>query len=284
MRRVAARIVCACLVVLAAAHASADGQESVPSDLLERIGRYVEDYYARTRTIVGRETVRLQPLDASLRPTNDSRSLEYELRIEWDGAGETPTPPSMNRELTRKSGRLGSSFESPDCFDPHASSIDPLAILLADNRAEFTFTMKGLRDGGRVAMIDYRPVERGTPAVTWKGECATIDLNGNIEGRIWADVATGTVLRIEERLTKPFQILLPENALSSRLPLSQTFDRLETGIRYEPVTFRDPDETLMLPKWIRTLQVVYNGGVPRLLTLQSYDRYRRFMTGARVIK
>lgn len=274
----------ACFIVLAAAHASADGQESVPADLLERMGKYVEDYYARTRTIVGRETVRLQPLDASLRPTTDSRSLEYELRIEWDGTGPTPTPPSMNRQLTRKSGRLQNAFESPDCFDPHASSIDPLAILLADNRGEFTFTMKGVRDGGRVAMIDYKPVERGTPEVKWKGECASIDLNGNIEGRIWADIESGAVLRIDERLSKPFQFAIPDNFLSGRAPISQTLDRLETGIRFEPVKFRDPDETVLLPKSIRTLAIFYNGGVPRLLTLQSYDRYRRFMTGARIVK
>jgi hypothetical protein len=284
MRRVAARIFGVCFVVFAAAHMSADGQERVTADLLERMGKYVEDYYARTRTIVGRETVRLQPLDASFRPEGISRTLEYELRIEWDGAGEAPTPPSMNRQLTRKSGRLENAFESPDCFDPHASSIDPLAIFLPDNRDEFTFTMKGLRDGGRVAMIDYRPVERGTPEVIWKGECASIKLNGQTEGRIWADVETGAVLRIDERLSKPFQFAIPDNFLSGRAPISQTLDRLETGIRYEPVKFSDPDETVLLPKSIRTLAIFYNGGVPRLLTLQSYDRYRRFMTGGRIVK
>ena len=284
MRGVRQHFLGACLVVLAASHMSADGQESVPSDLLERMGRYVEDYYARTRTIVGRETVRLQPLDSSLRPEGNSRSLEYELRIEWDGTTPTPTAPSMNRQLTRKSGRLENAFDSPDCFDPHASSIDPLAILLAANRDSFTFTMKGLRDGGRVAMIDYTPVERGTPEVVWKGECASIELNGQTQGRIWADVASGAVLRMEERLSKPFQFAIPKNFLGGRQPISQTLDRLETGIRYEPVTFRDPDETLLLPKSIRTLAVFYNGGVPRLLTLQSYDRYRRFMTGGRIVK
>jgi hypothetical protein len=50
------------------------------------------------------------------------------------------------------------------------------------------------------------------------------------------------------------------------------------------VKFRDPDETVMLPKSIRTLAIVYNGGIPRLLTLQSYDKYRRFVTGGRVLK
>jgi hypothetical protein len=129
-------VIGACFVVLAVAHTSADPKRDVPAELLERIARYVEDYYRRSRTIIGRETVRLQPLDAGLRPDGVQRWLEFELRIDWDGT----------------------------------------------------------------------------------------------------------------------------------------------------VKFRDPDETVMLPKSIRTLAIVYNGGIPRLLTLQSYDKYRRFVTGGRVLK
>jgi hypothetical protein len=72
--------------------------------------------------------------------------------------------------------------------------------------------------------------------------------------------------------------------LANSGPVSQTVDRFETSIRYEPVTFRDPDETLLLPKSARTFAVIANGGVPRLLTLQSFDKYQRFVTGGRVVK
>jgi hypothetical protein len=277
-------VIAACVLVLTVAHLAADPQGEVPPELLDRIGRYVEDYYRRSRTIVGRETVRLQPLDAGLRPDGIARWLEFDLRIEWDGAGLQPTPPAMSRQLTRTSGHLENAREVPDCFDPHASSIEPLGMLLPVSREAFKFRMAGTRDDGRVALIDYTPRERGTPRVEWRGPCASIRLNGQTDGRIWAELVSGKVLRIEERLSKPFQFVVPENVHSHSGPVSQTIDRLETAIRYEAVKFRDPDETLMLPKSIRTLAIVYNGGIPRMLTLQSYDKYRRFMTGGRVVQ
>ena len=37
-------------------------------------------------------------------------------------------------------------------------------------------------------------------------------------------------LRIEQRLSRPFQFAIPENILGRREPVSQTIDRLETGL------------------------------------------------------
>jgi hypothetical protein len=273
----------ACVLVIAAGEVSTSPRQDVPAGLLDRIGRYVEDYYNRTRTIVGRETVRLQPLDGSLRPDGVTRFLEFELRIEWGNTGEALAAPTMTRRLTRSMGRLENSSRTPDCFDPQASSIEPMAVVLRANQEQFNFSLAGMRDDGRVAIVDYSPGERKPPSVEWNGLCASIELNGQIDGRIWAEVETGTVLRIEERLRRPYQFVVPA-LVGTRAPVSQTIDRLETMIRYEAVKFRDPDETLMLPKSMRTLAVIYNGGVPRLLTLQSFDQYRRFMTAGRIVK
>jgi hypothetical protein len=50
------------------------------------------------------------------------------------------------------------------------------------------------------------------------------------------------------------------------------------------VTFRDPDETLMVPASIESLTIVRNAGVPRLRTTQTFSNYRRFVTGGRIVK
>ena len=92
------------------------------------------------------------------------------------------------------------------------------------------------------------------------------------------------MVRIDKALDRPFQLVMPANVLAHREPTSQTIDRFETSITYKPVKFRDPDETLMLPQSVRTLSVIYNGGVPRLLTVHSFDEYRRFITAGRVVK
>ncbi len=77
---------------------------------------------------------------------------------------------------------------------------------------------------------------------------------------------------------------MPLDAILDRHPVSQMVDRLETSIRYKPVTFSSPNETMMLPETIRTLSIIHNSGVPRLRMSQTYDRYRRFLTSGRIVK
>ena len=55
-------------------------------------------------------------------------------------------------------------------------------------------------------------------------------------------------------------------------------------IRREVIDFPDPNERVTLPVSVTTLAVIHNGGVPRLLTTQRFSNYRRFITGARVVK
>jgi hypothetical protein len=248
--------------------------------ILERAGRYVEHYYERARAILSRETVRLQRLDATLRPEDTGRVLIYELRIESAPDGALP---SMTRRRLEAGGRLLETAAEGECFDPPDATVEPLAMLLPNRQKEFVFTV-GEVERGRVTVLDFVPVSRMPPTVTWRGACGNVDVNGSTRGRVWIESATGAVLRLEERLDKPFQFVLPANVLANSGPVSQTVDRFETSIRYEPVTFRDPDETLLLPKSARTFTVIANGGVPRLLTLQSFDKYQRFVTGGRVVK
>ena len=53
---------------------------------------------------------------------------------------------------------------------------------------------------------------------------------------------------------------------------------------FGPVKFVDPDETLMLPASVDSLQVVRNAGVPRSRKTQRFSNYRRFITGGRIVQ
>ena len=46
----------------------------------------------------------------------------------------------------------------------------------------------------------------------------------------------------------------------------------------------DPEEAVMLPESIVSLQVIRNSGVPRLRTTQKFSKYRRFITGAKIVE
>jgi hypothetical protein len=59
-----------------------------------------------------------------------------------------------------------------------------------------------------------------------------------------------------------------------------TFDRWTLSIRYKPVTFTDPEETILLPSEIDALTMTRTRGTRRR---QTYSNYRRFVTDGRVL-
>src|SRR5439155_16805596 len=76
-------------------------REPASAELLARIGQYVTGAYGRARTIVSRETVRLQPLDAALQPEANWRLLVYELRIEWVPGSNGRVDPVLARRSVK---------------------------------------------------------------------------------------------------------------------------------------------------------------------------------------
>jgi hypothetical protein len=112
----------------------------------------------------------------------------------------------------------------------------------------------------------------------------SVDLPGRTQGRVWIDAATDDVLRLDEHLIGMFEFRVPrEHSLGGRVP-SMAIERADSTIRYRPVAFHDPEETVMLPASIESLTIIRNAGVPRLRTTQTFSNYRRFVTGGRVVK
>lgn len=252
--------------------------------VLSRAGEYVEQYYARTQSLLVEETVILQPFSRGWSFEGFARRLEYELRIEWDPS-VAEEPARVVRELVRASGpRLGPP-DQPDCMDPRAISPEPLALLLPDRRNAFSFEVAGSTrvDGREAVMLDYRAAARDQPTADWTGHCAWVDLSSRTRGRIWADANTFEILRFDEHLVGPVDIPRPRDR-SAYGPQSFTFERADSSIRYQHVTFEDPNETIMLPVRIESTTVVRNSGVPRLRTTQTYDNYRRFVTDSRIVQ
>ena len=60
-------------------------------------------------------------------------------------------------------------------------------------------------------------------------------------------------------------------------------ERWDTSIRFRPVTFQDPQETLVLPVSSTSFRITRGAGHPRLRTQTQYSSYRRFITGGRII-
>jgi hypothetical protein len=263
----------------------AQSPDSAP--MLARIGAYVEEYYSRAQSILALETVTLQPLTRDFGFDGFARRLEYELRLEWNPTSPGDTGPArIVRDLVTVNGRPPRAGQEPRCFDPRGVSPEPLAFLLANRRDGFIFHPGPATDvdGRAAAVYEYRSVRPEPPRVEWRDECASIDLPGRSRGRVWADAETAAIVRLDEQLMGMVDIPVPRDWQRKGSAAFMTVERADMSIRYRPVAFSDPDETVMLPSTVETVVVVRNSGSPRLRITQRYTNYRRFVTGGRIVR
>jgi hypothetical protein len=274
------------LIARALPRAESRGADDAPLvDAMSRIGEYVERYYARAQSIVAQETVLLQPLRSDMSPDGFARRLVYELRVEWNPEAPPDQRATVLRSLVTSRGPSLGPPKQDDCFDPRPISPEPLAVLLPDRRDKFTARIGGsARVNGRAAVVvDLKPIASEPPRVEWDRECGQIDLPGRSAIRIVADAATAEILKYEERLVGMTDIPAPREHHHPGSPLWYTIERADTSIRYQPVRFEDPDETLLLPSQIDTMTVIRNSGMPRLRMTQTFSNYRRYVTGGRLL-
>jgi hypothetical protein len=283
--------VAATLSLVAAAGATEGQQKPGQAELdplLSRVAERVEEYFARAQSIVCRETVRLQPLGHDLSLTNGHvRQLVYELRVAWEAADDGAAPePKVQRQLLTVDGRPPKENDRDACMDPKSISPEPLAILLRNKQPEYVFSLRGpaKTDGRASIALDYKPRVVGKAEVTWKGDCVSIDLPGRTHGRIWVDAQSGDVLRYDESLTGMYEFDVPRDKQLMSGPQSMIVERADSSVRYKPVVFHDPEETLLLPESIQSLQIVRNSGAPQMRISQTFANYKRFLTGGRLVK
>ena len=92
--------------------------------------------------------------------------------------------------------------------------------------------------------------------------CISYSVDGGSRGRIWIDATSFDVLRLERRLPPMTDIPLPRKI--SRFGQSfWTLERSDSTIEFEPVTFTDPDEVLVLPVSMLEMRVTRGAGIPR---------------------
>ena len=92
------------------------------------------------------------------------------------------------------------------------------------------------------------------------------------------------MLRLDERLTRQFDFREPVDRPQAR-PGWITLERDDLSIRYQPVTFGNPAETLMLPRSIEHGWTLRGGGfVPRYYRIQRFSNHRRFVTDGRLVE
>jgi hypothetical protein len=265
--------------------------------LLARVGARIAEYYERAQNVICTEKTTVQPVGYDFASVGFSRITEYELRVETeaaaDGAAETPEAKVV-RQLLRVNGRPPRERDQKDragCTDANPLSAEPLVFLLPAHRAEYTFVSGGAGKGKdkNTMIIEYtstKPEGRGELKEDPRGheDCFSWSLPVVMKGRVWVDAVTYDVVRIEERMAGYADIAVPTKiARKHNLSDQIVVQRYDTTIRYKPIPFRDPDEAMLLPESIDTLLVV-RGGLESIRKRQTFTDYRRFLTGARIVK
>lgn len=269
-------------VVGVSAQAPAPRPEDV--DAIARVSEYVQQYLAVARTIVARELVTLQPLDRNLRPEGRARILLYETRTVWDpGTVTSEGTATVNRQLLTVDGHAPAPEDNAGCMA--AASDEPLAFLLPARRKEFTFSKPvPVTVGGQPTLtIEYAPNTSGTPSLEWTGDCGRLMIPGRVKGRVVLDPQTYTVMRVEQELVDSVVIPVDKSVRREGWGDRITVDRVDVTMVFKRMSFRNPDETLILPSEIRRLTVVRTPAARRLAVTQQWIDYQRFVTGGRVV-
>jgi hypothetical protein len=288
MGRAAGSLLALLLVSLCSVAAQRYDEGADVAALLSRIGIRMEQYFARAQSIMCEETVRFQALGNDLTWNGSHvRELVYELRVSWEPPASDAQSSEANvvRQLISVDGRRPRDGDEPGCMDPRPVSPEPLAMLLPRQQRDYAFTRAGTKRVGiaSAVMLDFKSVSTQPPTTTWKGDCVSVDLPGRWRGRIWVETETLDVLRLDEQLIGTFEVPLPKQQARLSSAVSLTIERANSSTRYRRVRFSDPDETVMLPESIVSLQVIRDSGLPRVRTFQTFSHYRRFITAGRVV-
>jgi hypothetical protein len=275
--------------------ATLSADQSAPFDValvLERASVRVTEYFARAQAIVCLEKVSLQRLGSGFSTEGPARNVESELRLSWEPTPENPTPRVAKtlRQVVRVNGGKPRKKDYNNCTTPeqNVEEEQPLSMLLPQQRGDYTFTAGGREkvDGREAMVIAFREVKKPVVEVSLvddKEDCVSFDIDGGMRGKLWIDVETYDVLRMDSGLSGLINIPLPKKATRHGGNLFWTVERLDSSIRFKRVTFDDPQETLVLPVSSSQLSIMRGSGTPRLRTSTQYLSYRRFITGARVI-
>ncbi len=280
--------------------AAADAPGDVES-VLARIGERIGEYYQRAQNVMCIEKYTVQPLGlTSMGADGLARTTESELRIETDtedADGDGSTNGTKVLRIIRKiNGRAPRPSDrdkknTAGCTDPNPLSAEPLEFLLPSHRDEYVFSLAG-RGKGRdrdLLLVDFKSVPTRVKPELVEAENGKEDCYGSkgdipSRGRVWVDAESYDVMRFEEHVIGPVDIRVPEPLRRKRnLADWMVIDRMDRTMRFKRIAFNDPDEVMLLPETIDEI-MLWRGGMQSTRRSHTFSEYRRFVTGARLVK
>ena len=319
MKSLPLRLSLACLLaacLLPPAPAAGQTQQTpppAPSDaeklhaLLDRVSERVRLYHERLFSLTFRETVRQERLRHDLTPQDKPGEFVYESLVlhRPARAGAEGTLPVVTRKLKSRDGkpvdetkeakkleeRARQARRPCGITDPPTAYGDPLLFLLPERRPALNFSYAGeaALDGRDALVVAFEsPPADAPPELKFEDNCFFLSRPLRRKGRVWIDPQTSDVLRLDWELAETFEgktgnRVVRKGILFRFAPARElSYEREVTTIRFRPVAFKNPAQTLLLPVASEYLRVVRGARNPGFRVTQTYADYRRYVTSSEV--
>jgi hypothetical protein len=295
-RRRGSKAVLLALVLGACVAARAQGEASAPTPtpadeklarILERAGESVAKYQAGLFSITFTETLRDEELNKDMTPKK-SKEFVFEtvvMREELSADADDFYPRSIRRLKTVD----GKPAKGDRRVPWYGYNIQSLALLLPKNRGLFEFTLEaeeriGGRDAYRVRAL--RPGQP-PPEVDWRrrmGVGMSFRALAPVYNLIWVDAENFDVLRYEQHLVAPFEFDSPRAFGAFGPSRHIRYTNQDYAVTFRRQTFKDPEQTLLVPDAAEWLFVMEGAKHPRLRASISFTNYQRFRSDVKVLE
>lgn len=120
------------------------------------------------------------------------------------------------------------------------------------------------------------------------GDCFRLSRSLRRQGKVWIDLNTYDVVQLQWQLAESFSgktsagvakfgifpVFRPAKELS--------YEKQEMTIRFRPVTFQNPEQSLLLPSFSESAWILKGARIAGFRVTTDYTRYRRFLTSVEI--
>ncbi|HEX7314968.1 MAG TPA: hypothetical protein VF297_13655 [Pyrinomonadaceae bacterium] len=282
------------LALLASVGAAVRAQEAAPArdEKLERIlgraGEAVARYESGLFSITFTETLRDEELNKEMTPKK-SKEFVFEtvvLRESLSDNEEDFYPKSLRRLKTVD----GKPAKKGRRVPWYGYSVQSLALLLPKHRHLHEFTLEGEETIGGRAAFRVRALRPGQPpaSVEWNRGMMGVGMrfrpNAPMYILLWLDAENFDVLRFETHLVAPFEFDSPRLFGAFGPSRHLRWMKQDYAVTFRRQTFKDPEQTLLVPDAAEWLTVIEGAQHPRLRATIRFNNYQRFRSDVKIIE